>query len=423
MMSKRLKPGGIICNWLHIYQMGDEDLRSTVASYLAVFPHVTLWMITETDVIMLGSSAPFEFDERLLARMRLPPVASDLARIWIDDLGDIISLLVTDADGLRDYAVAAEVHTDDNMLLEFSAAKKVFESTENIHVENFLDMTKPAVVRGLESEEAGRLLHHTEGRALALRGSVAEAEGRVVEAIAHYDTAYALAPANQFVMFKYIEGHLSLANALMQRGQYDQALYHYQEALIDSGYPRSWAIWRGLANYAIAKHNYSGAYENLQLSLRQNPYNAMGHYQLGRLELAAGNRSRAVHSFERAVQLAPDYAEASDALARVYLEAGTNLADALELASRAVSMAKTAGHLNTLAWAYDKLGRHRKAEGHLDKALKLEPDNTEALYRLALVRLKQGDKSEYRRLLERIVNQGADDRYSREARSLLQVPR
>jgi spermidine synthase len=421
MMSRRLKPGGIICNWLHIYHMGDEDLRSTVASYLAVFPHVTLWMITETDVIMLGSSAPFAFDEHLLAKMKRPAVASDLERIWIDDVGDITSLLVTDSAGLRPYAEGAEVHTDDNMMLEFSAAKKVFESTENIHVENFLGIMKPAVVRGLEPQETERFLHHIEGRKLALRGTVAEADGRVVEAIAHYDTAYAIAPTNQFVTLKYIEGHLTLADALMRQHQYDQALYHYRHALVDPDYPRSWAIWRGLANYAIAKQDYRSAYENLRASLRQNPFNAMGHYRLGHLEHAAGNITAAVHAFEQAVRLAPDYPEASDALARVYLEAGINSAAALDLARRSASMAETAGHLNTLAWAYDKTGRQGKAEDNLHKALRLDPSNTETLYRLALVRLKQGDTDEYRNLLEKIVNQGGDDRYSREARSLLRA--
>jgi spermidine synthase len=422
MMKTRLKPGGIICNWLHIYHMGDEDLRATVKSYLEAFPYVTLWMVTESDIIMLGSEAPFVFDGHLAARMEAASVASDLRRIWIDDPADILSMLISDTQGLRAYAEAADrVHTDDNMLLEFSAAKRIFESTQDLHLSNFLHMMKPPAAH-TPGDEAGMRLHRqVEARKLALMGNIVETEGNLRRAIAYYDTAYALAAVDPYVTFKYAEGHLSLAHVLIQRGDYDQAAFHYRQSLVDTDYPRAWVAYRGLANCAIARRDFWDAHENLMLSLERNSYNARGYYQLGTLELARGNTIAARAAFTLALELAPQYADAANQLARIYLEEALKPAEALRLAEHAVAVSGRADYLTTLGWAYHKTGDRDRARRVLRKTLDRDPANPEAIFRLAQVELSGGNQDEYRRLLESLVSRGGDDEYTRQAKSLLRT--
>ena len=41
--SQRLAPGGIYCQWLPLYQLTREEFDVIARTFLAVFPHVTLW--------------------------------------------------------------------------------------------------------------------------------------------------------------------------------------------------------------------------------------------------------------------------------------------------------------------------------------------------------------------------------------------
>jgi spermidine synthase len=54
----RLAPGGILCQWAHTYDISDADLRSIVATFLSVFPHGTLWVVGEADVLLVGATEP-----------------------------------------------------------------------------------------------------------------------------------------------------------------------------------------------------------------------------------------------------------------------------------------------------------------------------------------------------------------------------
>ena len=80
----RLAPGGILCQWANAYNISDPDLRSIIATFIAVFPHGTVWLVGGDDVLMMASDGPL--DERL-ARMRdnwsRPGVADDLALVSV----------------------------------------------------------------------------------------------------------------------------------------------------------------------------------------------------------------------------------------------------------------------------------------------------------------------------------------------------
>ncbi len=69
----RLKPGGLFCQWLALYQVGPEEFELIADSFAAVFPNVTLWW-GQFDarfgiLALVGSDAPLELDpDRLAAR-------------------------------------------------------------------------------------------------------------------------------------------------------------------------------------------------------------------------------------------------------------------------------------------------------------------------------------------------------------------
>jgi spermidine synthase len=420
MAARRLKPGGIICAWFHTYHMGDSDLRSMAKTFLGVFPHSSMWMVNESDVIFLGASSPLKFDRGLVTRMESPQVRADLKRIFVDDVADILSAHLWGEAGLARYTRTAwELHTDDNMMLEFSAARKVFQSSNISHLSNFLASMELPPLDSMGGDVAERVRVQMDARKKAIRGTVEFLTGKVANGIALYDAAFAQAPSDPYVLWAYTEGHLTLGYSLITRGDYKGAAEAYAKVTVEPEYPRAWMGYDGLAFCAARTGDPVKAQQFYETSLAKNPYNRSSSYNLARLLRNGGHVEAAISIYRRLLDLVPGDPEAANSLARIYATKNENLDEALALARTAVGGDEKAAYLTTLGRVYfslNKLGDARKA---LDKALKLEPNNTEALLRLGLVELTAGSPEKARRILERLVGLGARDEYTENARGLL----
>lgn len=123
----RLRPGGILCQWAHTYDMSDADLRSIVATFLAVFPDGAMWFVGQGDLLLIGSLDPLESRLRAVAHnWTRPGVAEDLAAVGVRDPFSVLSLHVGDGEALRLYSAGARIQTDDRNGLEFSAPRSIF---------------------------------------------------------------------------------------------------------------------------------------------------------------------------------------------------------------------------------------------------------------------------------------------------------
>ena len=117
----RLAPGGVLCQWAHTYDISTSDLQSIVATFTSVFPEALLFLVGDGDVLLIGSTA--SLDERLKGvaqpgsgrpRRRTSPASGA-----IDPL-HVLSLLVAEDAGLRQWAAGAAIQTDNRADLEFS---------------------------------------------------------------------------------------------------------------------------------------------------------------------------------------------------------------------------------------------------------------------------------------------------------------
>jgi spermidine synthase len=123
--ADRLTPGGVMCQWLPIYELTPEDIATVVRTFQQAFAHSVLWL-TQYDAELVGSNAPIAIDEeRLAQRLQVPAVAADLAMVEMGSVDDFLSYFVAGTKGLRDFANIGVVNTDDNLRLEFSAPRSV----------------------------------------------------------------------------------------------------------------------------------------------------------------------------------------------------------------------------------------------------------------------------------------------------------
>jgi spermidine synthase len=118
--SAHLLPGGIMCQWLPIYELNINDLRSVVRTFSLNFKYTMAWL-TAYDVELIGSNAPIIIDEQeLQRRISYPAIHDDLSRVSMGSATDFLSYFVMGTDAMAAFGKGGVINTDDNLYLEFS---------------------------------------------------------------------------------------------------------------------------------------------------------------------------------------------------------------------------------------------------------------------------------------------------------------
>jgi spermidine synthase len=125
----RLKDDGVFVQWVQIYQLSTESLRSVLATYKSVFPHVLVFRVEGAakgkDLILVGSRQPLTL-ERVGERMQNERVKKELARIKIGAPAELETWFVCDETQLAPAVDGAVINTDDNMRVENRAPREAF---------------------------------------------------------------------------------------------------------------------------------------------------------------------------------------------------------------------------------------------------------------------------------------------------------
>src|SRR5215213_2210655 len=125
----RLSDDGIWVQWVQIYQLSTESLRSVLATYQKVFPHVLVFRVgglsNGKDLLLIGSNRPLNLD-RLSERIRDPRMAAELARVDLKSEADIRGWYICDETRLGPAVAGAKINTDDNMHIEMTVPREAF---------------------------------------------------------------------------------------------------------------------------------------------------------------------------------------------------------------------------------------------------------------------------------------------------------
>ena len=123
----RVAPGGLMMQWFHLYEMNDELFRMVVRTFLSSFPHVALWNILDTDVLLVGSDAPLAPDFAAMERaFKRPEVREDLARARIGRLTTLLALQSASEETVRDLTGPGPLNTELRPALEYGAPRAYF---------------------------------------------------------------------------------------------------------------------------------------------------------------------------------------------------------------------------------------------------------------------------------------------------------
>ena len=125
----RLSDQGVFVQWLQIYQLSTDSLRSVLATFHNVFPHVLVFQVGGVakgkDLILVGSNTPLNLD-RLQERMADKRIGEELARVNLKSESDVRSWYVCDESKLAPAVFGAKINTDDNMHIETTVPREAF---------------------------------------------------------------------------------------------------------------------------------------------------------------------------------------------------------------------------------------------------------------------------------------------------------
>ena len=127
----RLRPGGVWGQWVQLYGMDDDDLRTLLGTFSDVFPYVEVWSAAEdADLVLLGSDRPLDVSvARVEALRAIPGVRAALDGIDMDTVGDVLAQRMMGTDAVRALSEGAPRNTDDNMRIEYRAPRNLHRGT------------------------------------------------------------------------------------------------------------------------------------------------------------------------------------------------------------------------------------------------------------------------------------------------------
>jgi Flp pilus assembly protein TadD len=145
------------------------------------------------------------------------------------------------------------------------------------------------------------------------KGTNADKDGRIDDAIAHYQKAVSLAP-------EFYAARNNLGSAYLGKSQFDAAQEQFEKVIQTN--PSDAAAYFNLGNLFLLTQKYQDAVRWLEQGLSKEPNSALGHFLLGSLHMRTGNIEQAEKELQTSLQLDPKMLKAHLALVNLFLQRG-----------------------------------------------------------------------------------------------------
>jgi spermidine synthase len=127
--KRHLKPGGVVSQWVPLYESDEPTVKSELATFFDVFPGGTIWGNdidgSGYDTVLLGQAEPTRIDlDEVQAKLDRPEYESVLRSLRGTNFGSGADLLGTYAGRAQDLAPwleHAEINQDLNLRLQYLA--------------------------------------------------------------------------------------------------------------------------------------------------------------------------------------------------------------------------------------------------------------------------------------------------------------
>jgi len=167
--ASRLKPGGIMTQWFHVYEMSDDIVNMVLRTFTSVFPHLEIWDSGTGDIILLGSQRPWPGGLDNFRRVWERPLAvADLSAIGLDAPETLWVRLLASQRTAFAIPDNGPVQSDEWPLLEYDAPKAFFLGRHAKVLEQFdertwqhplADPVRRQILQTLTDQQLDRIFH------------------------------------------------------------------------------------------------------------------------------------------------------------------------------------------------------------------------------------------------------------------------
>ena len=127
--KRHLNPGGIVAQWLPLYESDEETVKTELATFFRVFPNATVWSNFLNgdgyDLVLLGheDAAPIDIDAlaRRLGEPGYAKVSASLAEVEFRSLVDLLATYAGRAPDLEPMLAGAQINEDSSLRLQYLA--------------------------------------------------------------------------------------------------------------------------------------------------------------------------------------------------------------------------------------------------------------------------------------------------------------
>ncbi len=364
--KERLSKNGVLTQWFHTYDVNNDIFRLVLSTISNVFQHVTIWKVSDADIIILASANPLALSYGAMAsKMNQSEIAGDLSRIKVFDIPALLSMQVVSARNNPFAYVKNDINTAKKPLLEFLAPVALF-THESVSLLNSLDERFSFQDNNLWLSDYAA--HHPlsfDNYKNIARYSSASRTGDLAIAYTALRKALEIEPENEeaLAMITKITSDLRLPDVNFRKSQIEEfrlmyelnpnnhtAIFDYLNVLVD---------YYRIENSIVNPQQMDDAVELMQKCIQNSQGNEeQFHYILAMILTGAGRNNEAAAAFEDLMQYRnPD-------------GTGTSLISENEL-------------IYSIGVSYYNAGNLLKAEEYFDllKSLDTVPDNVSAMQR------------------------------------------
>ncbi len=166
--KKHLNPGGIVTQWVPLYESSFETVQSEIGTFFEAFPNGTIWGNLNTDntgydVVLMGQveKLPINVDalQAKLAQPKYAAVRESLSDVGFPSVLNLLSTYAANSADLRQWMRTAQINHDRNLRLQYlagmglnvNAGPEIFQQIiSSRHFPNEVFTGSPAAMQPIE---------------------------------------------------------------------------------------------------------------------------------------------------------------------------------------------------------------------------------------------------------------------------------
>ena len=315
LLKNSLKDDGIVLQWINMYAIDTNGIRSVIKSFIDVFPEVRAFGIPiSNDLILFGSNKKIMLNsDELEKKLKNEKIKKDLAKASIEEPFELLARFYLDKKALIKISSAAPLNSDNYPYLEFQAPKKLhFASSENpwrLLFDNFTPISS------LAPETDRQIINKAEElRKTWILTRIFYIEKNVGEGKIYAEKALQLDPDNPNLQANLAQFHFEEGNAYFKTKDYPKAVLSYEKSVSLKETPEAY-FNLGQSYEDNIPEKAKAAY---QKALSLDPLFTEVLSRLGSLYLDEGNLNHALETFNKLDELEPENKDTLVSLSQLY---------------------------------------------------------------------------------------------------------